>query len=40
MIVDIVKEEILKKVNEAKGFILNGFPRTSKQAVLFVKEVS
>ncbi|KAK9744232.1 hypothetical protein QE152_g7863 [Popillia japonica] len=39
MIVDIVKEEILKKVNEAKGFILNGFPRTSKQAVLFVKEV-
>ncbi|GJQ66863.1 hypothetical protein Trydic_g7887 [Trypoxylus dichotomus] len=39
MIVDIIKEEILKRVNEAKGFILNGFPRTSKQALLFVKEV-
>lgn len=30
---------MLQKITTAKGFILNGFPRSSKQAALFVKEV-
>lgn len=36
---DLIKEEMLKKVNVAEGFIFNGFPRSSKQAILFVKEI-
>nr|XP_022903570.1 adenylate kinase isoenzyme 5-like [Onthophagus taurus] len=39
LVVDLIKEEMLKNVNEATGFIINGFPRTAKQAALFVKEI-
>lgn len=30
---------MLQKVNSTSGFILNGFPRTNRQANLFVKEI-
>lgn len=36
---DLIKEAMLQKASAAKGFILNGFPRTNKQATLFVKEI-
>ncbi|KAF2884772.1 hypothetical protein ILUMI_21379 [Ignelater luminosus] len=39
LVVDLIKEAMLQKAPTAKGFVLNGFPRTNKQATLFVKEI-
>lgn len=39
MVVDIIKEEMLKRANFAYGYVINGFPRTEKQAIMFVKEI-
>lgn len=37
--VDLLKESMLLRAKQAKGFVINGFPRTSKQAFLFVNEI-
>lgn len=37
--VDLIKEAMLRTARYAKGYLLNGFPRTNKQATLFVNEV-
>lgn len=39
VVVDLIKEDMLIKAKHALGFILNGFPKTSKQALLFIKEI-
>lgn len=38
---DLIKEELLSnsKNRSNRGFIINNFPRTKKQAKLFVKEI-
>ncbi|KAF5294181.1 hypothetical protein FQR65_LT10892 [Abscondita terminalis] len=40
IVIDLIKEAMLSSVQKKKGFLLNGFPRTSKQANMFVKEIS
>lgn len=39
IVVDLIKEKMLEQSKDAKGYVLNGFPRSSKQALYFVNEV-
>lgn len=39
IVVDLIKEAMLLKAKLSNGYVINGFPRTSKQAFLFVNEI-
>lgn len=40
--IDLIKEEMLRQCSNqcSNGYIINNFPRTPKQASLFIKEIS
>lgn len=40
VVIDLIKESMLSNIKHKKGFLLNGFPRTAKQANMFVKEIA
>lgn len=39
IVIDLIKEEMLKQASNCKGFVINNFPKNSKQAALFTKEI-
>ncbi|KYB27609.1 adenylate kinase isoenzyme 1 isoform X2 [Tribolium castaneum] len=39
IVIDLIKEEMLRNSVNCKGYIINNFPRNSKQAALFIKEI-
>ncbi|XP_044266729.1 adenylate kinase isoenzyme 1-like isoform X2 [Tribolium madens] len=39
IVIDLIKEEMLRKSENSKGYIINNFPRNSKQAAIFIKEI-
>lgn len=39
VVIELLKEEILRRGKDVNGYIIDGFPRTSKQASQFVKEI-
>lgn len=39
IVIDLIKEEMLKQAANCKGFVINNFPINSKQATLFTKEI-
>lgn len=39
IVIDLIKEEMLRKSQNSKGYLINNFPRNSKQAAIFIKEI-
>ena len=39
IVIDLIKEEMLTTSHNCKGYLINNFPKNSKQAALFIKEI-
>ncbi|RZB66650.1 adenylate kinase isoenzyme 1 [Asbolus verrucosus] len=39
IVIDLIKEEMLRMSLNCKGYLINNFPKNSKQASLFIKEI-
>ena len=40
IVLDLIKEAMLKRMSSTKGFLLDGYPRELSQGVLFEEEVN
>lgn len=40
VVLDLIKEEMLKKLSTSKGFLIDGYPREREQGILFEKNVA
>lgn len=40
VVLELIKEEMLKKLSSSKGFLIDGYPREKEQGILFEKNVA
>lgn len=40
IVLDLIKEEMMKKLSASKGFLIDGYPREKEQGILFEKNVA
>lgn len=40
VVLDLIREEMMKKLADSKGFLIDGYPREREQGILFEKNVA